>query len=68
MSDLKGKEVFTVSNAAEYLSVSRNTIYNWMKQGIIKGTRISPRKVLIYKKDILKIFENSKGYEPPKGK
>jgi excisionase family DNA binding protein len=68
MDNLKDKEVFTVSDAAVYLSVSRNTIYNWMKQGIIKGTRISPKKVLIYKKDILKIFENSKGYEPPKSK
>jgi excisionase family DNA binding protein len=68
MSDLKNKEVFTISDAAEFLSVNKNTIYNWMNLGIIKGTRISPRKVLIYKKDILRIFEDSKGYEPPKRK
>lgn len=68
MDDLNNKEVFTVSDAARYLSVSRATLYNWMKAGIIKGVRISPRKVLIYKKDIIRIFEESEGYERPKKK
>ena len=68
MGDLKDKEVFTINDAAEYLSVSRRTIYNWMSSGVIKGTRLSPKKVLIYKEDILKIFRESTGYESPKQK
>ncbi len=63
---LKDKDVFTISDAALFLSVSRQTIYNWLNNGVIKGKRISNRKVLLLKKDVLTFLESSTAYQKPK--
>ncbi|MDA3894229.1 MAG: helix-turn-helix domain-containing protein [Salinivirgaceae bacterium] len=63
---IKSKDVLTISDAAIYLAVSRQTIYNWLNSGLIKGKRMTNRKVLILKTDLLTVFDNNQAYEKPK--
>lgn len=63
---LQHKDVFTITDTALYLSVSRQTIYNWLNDGIIKGKRITNKKVLILKADILTFLDSKKTYKKPK--
>jgi len=63
---VKDKEVLTITNAANYLSVSKRTIYNWLNSGLIVGKRMTNRKVLILKSDLLAVFESNQVYEKPK--
>ncbi len=63
---IKDKEVLTITDAANYLSVSKRTIYNWLKSGLIVGKRMTNRKVLILKTDLLAVFESNQVYEKPK--
>lgn len=63
--DLSDKEVFNVSEAARFMSVSRVTIYNLINEGKIKGKRISDRKVLILKSNILNFLEDCDDYYRP---
>lgn len=65
IDDLKNKEVFSVSDAAKYLSVSRPTIYTWLKEGKLKGKRVSNRKVLITRKNIDGFLDVNQSYEDP---
>jgi excisionase family DNA binding protein len=58
--------VLTISDTALFLSVSRQTIYNWLNSGLIKGKRISNRKVLFLKNDILAFLESNTAYKKPK--
>ncbi len=60
---LKDKEILNITEAAQLLRVSRQTIYNWLNDGIINGKRISNRKVLILKSDIIKKLEANLVYE-----
>ena len=41
LKTIQYKDVLTVSEAALYLSVSRQTIYNWLNSGVIYGKRMS---------------------------
>lgn len=63
--DISEKDVFTVSEASQYLSVSRRTIYNWLNEGKIKGKRISDRKVLILKSNLISYLEDCDDYYHP---
>ena len=51
------KEVLTASAAAEYLGVSRKSIYRWAAQGILKPVTL-PGEFLISKESIKKMFED----------
>ena len=51
------KEVLTASAAAEYLGVSRKSIYRWAAQGILKTVTL-PGEFLISKESIKKMFED----------
>jgi excisionase family DNA binding protein len=62
---IKDKDTLTVTETALYLGVSRQTIYNWLNGGIIKGKRMTNRKVLFLKDDLLSIFRQNKAYERP---
>lgn len=59
------KEVFSIKEAANYLSISRQTVYNWLNNGIIKGKRMSNRKVLFLKDDLKSVFHQNQAYEHP---
>ncbi|WP_430816425.1 helix-turn-helix domain-containing protein [Carboxylicivirga sp. RSCT41] len=65
LTALKNKDVFTISDAALFLSVSRQTVYNWLNNGILNGKRISNRKVLFLKNDILAFLESKTAYAKP---
>jgi excisionase family DNA binding protein len=60
---IKDKDILTISEAAIFLSVCRKTIYNWLNSGIIIGMRVSQRKVLILKSDLIKKLEENLIYE-----
>ncbi len=62
---IKDKETLTVSETALFLGVSKRTVYNWLNNGTIKGTRFSNNKVLFLKEDLLSIFKQNKAYEHP---
>ena len=66
ISYLESKEVLSIKDAATYLDVSRQTIYNWLNNGIIVGKRMTNRKVFILKSDLLTLFESNQVYEKPK--
>ena len=51
------KEVLTVREAAEYLSVSRKSIYRWAAMGILKPIML-PGAFLISKESLKKMFED----------
>lgn len=62
---IKEKDTLTVYETALYLGISKRTVYRWLDNGTIKGTRFSNNKVLFLKKDLLDIFEQNKAYERP---
>lgn len=63
--DASSKEVFNVTDAARFMSVSRVTIYSLLKEGKIKGKRISDRKVLILKSNLISYLEDCDDYYHP---
>lgn len=51
----KTTELLTINETCEFLRISRVTLDNWRKKGIIKGTKLGSR-VLFIKSDLLKIL------------
>ena len=43
LRDLPSKEVMTLSETAAFLSVSKQTLRNWDRQGILKAVRYGVR-------------------------
>lgn len=43
------KVLFRVGEAADFLSVSRWTIYRWLEQGKLKGTKIGKGSVRVFR-------------------
>ncbi|MDA3854425.1 MAG: helix-turn-helix domain-containing protein [Bacteroidales bacterium] len=68
LEHLLKKEFLTISETAQLLSVTRQTIYNWLNTGVLMGKRISNRKVLIYRQYLVDLFESRQAYERPKHK
>lgn len=66
--DFTQTDVLTVTDAAKYMSVSRRTIYNWLNDGKIKGKRVSDKKVLILKSNLVKYLEDCEDYYRPSPK
>jgi excisionase family DNA binding protein len=60
---LREKEIFNVAEAALFLGVSRQTVYNMIHAGVIKAAQITERLSLIRKKDIEAIFDNAEPYK-----
>ena len=59
------KEVLTAREAAEYLGVSRKSIYRWTSQGILKPIML-PGEFLISKESIKKMFDEGVSYRQPR--
>jgi excisionase family DNA binding protein len=47
-------ELLTIKEAHEFLRISRVTLDNWRRKGIVKGVKLGSR-VLFVKSDLLKI-------------
>jgi excisionase family DNA binding protein len=60
---LREKEILNVAEAALFLGVSRQTVYNMIHAGVIKAAQITERLSLIRKKDIEAIFDNAEPYK-----
>lgn len=54
---IKDKEFLTVSDVAQLLNSSRQTIYTLIKNQTIKATNLSKRKTLIKRSEIDKLFK-----------
>ncbi|MBK7844111.1 MAG: helix-turn-helix domain-containing protein [Bdellovibrionales bacterium] len=44
MENLKGKKIFTAAEAAQYLSITIQTLYNMKHKGEIKGFNMGGKK------------------------
>ncbi|MBU4533589.1 MAG: helix-turn-helix domain-containing protein [Firmicutes bacterium] len=45
-------KLFTPEEAAEYLKVTRRTIYNWLLSGRLPGQKLGPKLWRIRKQDL----------------
>jgi excisionase family DNA binding protein len=55
------KKYMPVTAVADYFSVSRETVFSWVAEGIIPAIQIGGKgKLLILKEDVLKLEEESK--------
>ena len=51
------KEWMTIDDLREYLSISRSTVFNLLRQGTLPHSRVGKRKILFSKKAIDKYLE-----------
>ncbi len=54
------KPLLRVGEAAELLSVSRWTIYRWVEEGRLRGTKIGKSSLRIFCESIVGLVENNK--------
>lgn len=65
------KTLLRVGEAADFLSVSRWTIYRWVEEGRLHGTKIGKGSLRIFHKSIAGLVEQSQIEShgiPPSGK
>lgn len=53
-SDLK-PEAISIQTAAILLEVHENTIYNWIREGVIVAVRLGPRLIRIPRSEIARL-------------
>lgn len=58
------KTLFRVEEAAELLSVSRWTIYRWLEQGRLRGTKIGKSSLRIFRDSIIRLIEHNESVMP----
>ena len=58
------KTLFRVEEAAELLSVSRWTIYRWVEQGRLRGTKIGKSSLRIFRDSIVSLIEHNENIMP----
>lgn len=62
----EGKTFLRVGEAAELLSVSRWTIYRWVEEGRLRGTKLGRGSLRIFRESALQLIErNEKGVSDP---
>ena len=54
------KPLLRVEEAAEALAVSRWTIYRWVEQGRLEGTKISRGSLRVFSRSIEKLVEQNR--------
>lgn len=52
MKKLPDKDLFTPTETAEYLRVSRSTIYTWLDNGTLSGVKIAGTTVRVERESI----------------
>ncbi len=57
LTDTKDKTLLRVGEAAAVLSVSRWTIYRWVEEGRLRGTKIGKGSVRIFRDSITSLIE-----------
>lgn len=55
-----GKILLRVNEAAEALSVSRWTIYRWVEEGKLKGTKIGKGSLRVLKESVVQLIDQSR--------
>jgi excisionase family DNA binding protein len=53
------KTLLRVGEAAELLSVSRWTIYRWVEEGRLRGTKIGKGSLRIFRQSIVDLIESN---------
>lgn len=53
------KPLLRVGEAAELLSVSRWTIYRWVEEGRLRGTKIGKSSLRIFRESIVSLIERN---------
>jgi len=53
------KTLLRVGEAAELLSVSRWTIYRWVEEGRLRGTKIGKGSLRIFRQSVLDLIESN---------
>lgn len=53
------KALLRVGEAAELLSVSRWTIYRWVEEGRLRGTKIGKGSLRIFRESIVDLIESN---------
>ncbi len=56
---IDGKTFLRVGEAAEFLSVSRWTIYRWVEEGRLRGTKIGKGSLRIFRDSIVGLIERN---------
>jgi excisionase family DNA binding protein len=59
LTDNMGKTLLRVGEAAELLSVSRWTIYRWVEEGRLRGTKIGRSSLRIFRESIVDLVERN---------
>ena len=59
LSTIEGKAFLRVGEAAEFLSVSRWTIYRWVEEGRLRGTKIGKSSLRIFRESIVGLIEGN---------
>jgi excisionase family DNA binding protein len=54
------KSLLRVGEAAEFLAVSRWTIYRWVEEGRLEGTKIGHGSLRIFRASITKLVERNR--------
>lgn len=57
LGDVAGKNLLRVGEAAEVLSVSRWTIYRWVEEGRLRGTKIGKGSMRIFRESVVSLIE-----------
>ena len=60
MTGTMNKTLLRVGEAAEVLSVSRWTIYRWVEEGRLRGTKIGRSSLRIFCESIVGLVESNK--------
>ena len=53
------KTLLRVGEAAELLSVSRWTIYRWVEEGRLRGTKIGKGSLRIFRRSVVDLIESN---------
>jgi excisionase family DNA binding protein len=59
LTSTKEKTLLRVGEAAALLSVSRWTIYRWVEEGRLRGTKIGKGSVRIFRESIASLIETN---------
>ena len=59
MSEIEQKRYYTVSEVAQILNVTTNSVYNWIRAGELKAVKIGKTLVRISNKSLRKFTSQS---------
>ena len=63
MEVAKNKQLLRVAEAADVLAVSRWTIYRWVEEGRLEGTKIGRGSLRVFRTSLDQLVRNNKTQE-----